>query len=74
MNRKHQQMIYHANVKVNLMEKNVIQINGGITINVDVSVKNIIYVKKIVWNPDTCNCENEKYLASFMDDSGIICD
>ena len=28
------------------MEQNVIQINGGITINVDVSVKNIIYVKK----------------------------
>ena len=31
------------------MEKNVIQINGGITINVDVSVKNIIYVKKIIF-------------------------
>ena len=30
-------------------EKNVIQINGGITINVDVSVKNIIYVKKIMF-------------------------
>ena len=27
------------------MEENVIQINGGIMINVDVSVKNIIYVK-----------------------------
>ena len=25
------------------------QINGGITINVDVSVKNIIYVKKIMF-------------------------
>ena len=31
------------------MEKNVIQINGGITANVDVSVKNIIYVKKIIF-------------------------
>ena len=31
------------------MEKNVIQINGGITINVDVNVKNIIYVKKIMF-------------------------
>ena len=31
------------------MDKNVIQINGGITINVDVSVKNIIYVKKIIF-------------------------
>ena len=30
-------------------EKNVILINGGITINVDVSVKNVIYVKKIVF-------------------------
>ena len=28
--------------------KIVIEINGGITINVDVSVKNIMYVKKIV--------------------------
>ena len=43
----------------NLMEQNVIQINGGITINADVSVKNIIYVKKeYVWNPSTCICEN----------------
>ena len=31
---------------VNLMEQNVIQINGGTMINVDVSVRNIIYVKK----------------------------
>ena len=31
------------------MEENVIQINGGIMINVDVSVKNIIYVKKIIF-------------------------
>ena len=30
-------------------EKNVILINGGITINVDVRVKNVIYVKKIVF-------------------------
>ena len=37
------------NVNVNLMEKNVIQIIGGITINVDVSVKNIVYVKKIMF-------------------------
>ena len=29
------------------MEENVIPINGGITINVDVSVKNITHVKKI---------------------------
>ena len=30
------------------MEQNVIQVNGGITINVDVSIKNIMYVKKIM--------------------------
>ena len=29
--------------------KNVIQINGGITINVDVLVKKIMYVKKIMF-------------------------
>ena len=42
------------NVNVNLMEGNVIQINSGITINVDVSVKNVMYVKrlkkKFFWN------------------------
>ena len=34
--------MYHANVNVNLMKKNVIQINGGIMINVDVSVKTVM--------------------------------
>ena len=29
--------------------KNVIQISGGITINVDVSVKNVKYVKNIIF-------------------------
>ena len=56
------------------MEKNVIQINGGIMINVDVRVKKIMYVKKIVQNPATCICENGKYLANIMDDSAIIFD
>ena len=37
------------NENVDLMGKNVIQIKGGITINVNVSVKNIIYVKKIMF-------------------------
>ena len=36
------------NVNVGLMEENVIQINGGITINVDMSVTNM-YVKKIMF-------------------------
>ena len=31
------------------MEENVIHINSGIAINVDVSVKNRIYVKKIIF-------------------------
>ena len=40
-----------------MMEEIAIQINGGITINVDVSVKNVMYVKKdYVSNPATCNC------------------
>ena len=46
MNRKYKQSIYDENVNVNLMEENLIQFNGGITISVDLSVKNI-YVKKI---------------------------
>ena len=29
--------------------KNVIQMNGGIMINVDVNVKNVMYVKKIMF-------------------------
>ena len=45
MNQKHQQSIY-VNANVYLMEKNVIQINGRITRNAGVSVKNM-YVKKI---------------------------
>ena len=32
-----------------MKKKKASQMNGGITINVDVSVKNIIYVKKIVF-------------------------
>ena len=31
------------------MEKIVIEINGGIMINVDVIVKNVMYVKKIMF-------------------------
>ena len=31
------------------MKENVIQINGGITIDVDVSVKNIMFVKKTIF-------------------------
>ena len=31
------------------MDENVFEINGGITINVDVSVKNFIHVKNIIF-------------------------
>ena len=48
MNRKHQQNI-SCECKCIFDGKNVIQIIGGITINVNVSVKNIIYVKKIIF-------------------------
>ena len=30
-------------------EKNVIQINGGTSINADVSIKNVVFVKKIIF-------------------------
>ena len=40
---------YHTNVNVNLMEENVIQSKNGITINVNASVKTIIYMKKIIF-------------------------
>ena len=36
-------------VNVNFMEENVIQTNGGITINVNMSVESIMYVKKIIF-------------------------
>ena len=62
------------NVNVNLMEENIIQMSGGITINVDVSVKKIdLCEKDYVWNRSTCICNTGKYLASIMDDSTIIC-
>ena len=70
MNRKRQQSMYHLNknVNVDLMGKNVIQINGGTTINVDVSVrKHHVCEKDYIWNPSTCSCENGKYLASIID-------
>ena len=37
------------------MEENVIQINGGISINVDVSLKKVCE-KNYVWNHATCSC------------------
>ena len=36
-------------MNVDLKEENVIQINGEIMINVDVSARNVMYVKKILF-------------------------
>ena len=33
-----------------------------------------MYEKDYIWNPATCSCENDKYLASIIDDSVITCD
>ena len=56
------------------MEEKVIQINGGITINANVSVKkHYICEKGYVWNPSGCICGNGKCLASVMYDSVISC-
>ena len=56
---------YISQCKCRFDGRNVIQINGGIRINVDVTV---MYVKKYyVWNPSTCNCEKRKYLASIIE-------
>ena len=54
------------------MEKIVIQVNGRITINADVRVNNVMYVKKIKLG--ILLLEHGKYLASTMDDSVIACD
>ena len=56
------------------MEENVIQINGKITINVDVNNKHHICEKGYIQNPATCSCENGKNLGNIMDDSAITCD
>ena len=43
------QRIHHANIKENLIEKNVIQFNGRKTIIVDLSLKTVMYEKKIMF-------------------------
>ena len=58
------------------MEELVIQMNGRITKNVDLSVKNVktsCMSKKYDWNPAICSCDNGNYLASIMNDLAIIC-
>ena len=38
------------------------------------SIKRHICKKYYIWNPAPCSCENEKYLASIMDESAVTCD
>ena len=52
-----------------MIEENIIQIKKGITINVNVSVKDIIYVKKIIFGYATCSFESGKYLVNIIEDS-----
>ena len=54
------------------MKQNVSQINGGITTIVDASVKNIIYVKKIMFGIVLHVILKMENIASIMDT--IFCD
>ena len=56
------------------MEQNVIQINGGTTINVDASVKNIIYVKKNMFGILVHVFWKWEIFSNIIDDSVITCD
>ena len=57
------------------MVENEIQIKSGIMINVKYKCKqHNMYEKDYIWNPVTCSCKNNKYLANIMDDSVIMCD
>ena len=63
------------NVNVALVEQNVIQINGEITINVDVSIKNIMYVKKIMFGILlNVIVRMENIHQVLVDDSAFVCD
>ena len=41
--------------------------------NVNVNVKIIVSAEKS-WSPNTCICENSKYVKIISDDSKIVCD
>ena len=54
------------------MEENVIQINGGLTKNVDVNAKNVMYVKKNMFGILLhVVVKNRKYFASVVDDEKV---
>ena len=52
-------------------EKNVIQINGGTSVNVDVSIKNVVYLKKIILG---ILVHVVVKMENIMHDSVIMCD
>ena len=63
------------NVNVALVEQNVIQINGEVTINVDVSIKYIMYVKKIMFGILlNVIVRMENIHQVLVDDSAFVCD
>ena len=66
--------MYHVNVNVNSMEENAIQIKSGITTNFDVSVRNTIYVKKIIFWVLLHLVVKMVNLTSVIDDSVVMCD
>ena len=77
MNGNYEQSIYYANVNINFMIENLIQIKSGIKINADVSVsenRKPFVQKDYIWNPATFSCKNSKHLASTIDNSVITGD
>ena len=64
--------IYHVNINVDLMEENLYEINDGIMINVDVNVKNLIYLKKIMFGILPHVIVKMKKMASIMDNLVIM--
>ena len=71
--------MYYARVDINLMIENIIQIQIGITINVDASAKirkkNIVCAKKIAFGILVhILVKNDKYLEIVTGDSVITCD
>ena len=54
-----------VNVNVNLMEENIIHINGKMTINVNVRLKNVIYVKILHLDSATCSYLKWKMFSKY---------
>ena len=78
MNQKQKQNIHHANLNVNLMVEDVIQIKSRIIKNANVSAKILkrrsYFRKDHVWNLTTYTYESGKYLESIIAESVTACD